>query len=83
MHPTLTVRENLAYSARLRLPWMVRHQERDGIVRGVMSMLGLMHIQNSIVGTIEKRGISGRRTVAPPCAHLGWLPGGDGKGAWA
>ena len=69
----LTVRENLEYAARLRLPTAkssagltskkskkdAANQEIDAMVNAVLDMIGLGHIQHSIVGTVTKRGISG------------------------
>ncbi|KAK3280069.1 hypothetical protein CYMTET_12076 [Cymbomonas tetramitiformis] len=57
--PQLTVRENLNFSAELRLPFSVSSRGRKDIVSGAIKVLGLTHIQNSIVGSVEKRGISG------------------------
>jgi ABC-type multidrug transport system ATPase subunit len=67
VHDDLTVHENLHFSAQLRLP-------RDGavvpngvrrarwvhkIVEDALSVLQIGHIRDSIVGSVEKRGISG------------------------
>ncbi|GAB4822174.1 hypothetical protein N2152v2_009220 [Parachlorella kessleri] len=59
VHEDLTVRENLAYSARLRLPRGKASHEQQGIVEDVMDMLQLRHVQHQVVGTAEKRGVSG------------------------
>lgn len=59
VYPSLTVRENLKYSAKLRLPADVDLEECAEKVNGTLQVLGLEHIQNSIVGSVEKRGISG------------------------
>ncbi|GAX85508.1 hypothetical protein CEUSTIGMA_g12924.t1 [Chlamydomonas eustigma] len=56
VHETMTVRENLEYSAALRLPKGV---DRIKVVRSVMSLLGVAHVQFVMVGTPETRGISG------------------------
>lgn len=57
--PQLTVRENLNFSAELRLSFSVSSRGRKDIVSGAIKVLGLTHIQNSLVGSVEKRGISG------------------------
>lgn len=59
LHGDLTVRENLKYAARYRLPAETTKAERKRIVNNVMKLLEIDHIANSIVGTAEKRGISG------------------------
>jgi ABC-type multidrug transport system ATPase subunit len=59
VHPTLTVRENLLFSALLRLPLAMKLSQKLDIVDDVLKMLGLSRIQNSVVGDVEKRGISG------------------------
>jgi ABC-type multidrug transport system ATPase subunit len=59
VHAMLTVRENLVFSALLRLPSEMTVQQKYQIVDDVIRILGIVHIQNSIVGSVEKRGISG------------------------
>lgn len=59
VHETLTVRENLAFTARLRLPNTTTRSEMSGIVRAVIKTIGLHHVQHSVVGSVENRGISG------------------------
>lgn len=59
VHGDLTVRENLHYSACLRLPEGTSPQRRDDIVNNIIIALGMTHIADSIVGGVEKRGISG------------------------
>ncbi|XP_065906213.1 broad substrate specificity ATP-binding cassette transporter ABCG2-like isoform X1 [Dysidea avara] len=56
---TLSVRENLAFSAALRLPMSTTRKERSDKVESVISELGLSHVANSKVGTELIRGISG------------------------
>ncbi|XP_065906203.1 broad substrate specificity ATP-binding cassette transporter ABCG2-like [Dysidea avara] len=56
---TLSVRENLAFSAALRLPMTLRRKERSDKVESVISELGLSHVANTKVGTELIRGISG------------------------
>ena len=59
MHDDLTVYENLLYSARLRLPPSVSLAQKKAIVEDVLEILDLVRIRNSVVGSAEKRGISG------------------------
>ncbi|KAG2436216.1 hypothetical protein HXX76_006528 [Chlamydomonas incerta] len=59
VHEDLTVRENLNYSARMRLATDMDAQRRKHVVRDALEMLGLTAIQHYRVGTVEKRGISG------------------------
>ncbi|KAK9803611.1 hypothetical protein WJX72_004863 [[Myrmecia] bisecta] len=59
VHEDLTVRENLAYSAWLRSPAYMRRKEKGDIVEDVLDVLSLRHVQHSVVGSVEKRGISG------------------------
>ncbi|XP_065906239.1 broad substrate specificity ATP-binding cassette transporter ABCG2-like [Dysidea avara] len=56
---TLSVRENLAFSAALRLPMSLTRTERLNKVESVISELGLSHVANTKVGTELIRGISG------------------------
>ena len=73
VHDDLTVRENLTYAAMLRLPLpegsgcrtktmfcsKANVKYYDQYVDRVLEMLQMGHIQHSIVGSVEKRGISG------------------------
>ncbi|KAG2499694.1 hypothetical protein HYH03_002629 [Edaphochlamys debaryana] len=59
VHEDLTVRENLHYSARLRLPSDMDRGRRSDVVRDALEMLGLTAIRHYRVGTVERRGISG------------------------
>jgi ABC-type multidrug transport system ATPase subunit len=59
MHDDLTVYENLMYSARLRLPPSIPAAQQRAIVEDVIEILDLGRIRDSIVGSPEKRGISG------------------------
>ena len=59
LHPDLTVYENLYYSAMLRLPRSMKRQQKFRIIEDTIEMLGLDHIRDSRVGSVEKRGISG------------------------
>ena len=59
LHGDLTVYENLYYSAMLRLPRSMKKKQKFRIIEDTIDMLGLDHIRNSRVGSVEKRGISG------------------------
>lgn len=59
VHGNLTVEENLVFSARCRLPSDLPKPDRVLIIERVIESLGLQAIRDSLVGTVEKRGISG------------------------
>ena len=59
MHDDLTVYENLLYSARLRLPPSLPAAQQRQIVEDVLQILDLDRIRDVVVGSPEKRGISG------------------------
>ncbi|NXH68814.1 ABCG2 protein, partial [Hydrobates tethys] len=56
---TLTVRENLKFSAALRLPKSVKEQEKNERVNQIIKELGLSKVADSKVGTQFTRGVSG------------------------
>ncbi|XP_077074756.1 broad substrate specificity ATP-binding cassette transporter ABCG2 isoform X1 [Siphateles boraxobius] len=56
---TLTVRENLRFSAALRLPKTIRQREKDEKVERLIQELGLSKVADSRVGTQLIRGVSG------------------------
>ncbi|XP_029007626.1 broad substrate specificity ATP-binding cassette transporter ABCG2d [Betta splendens] len=56
---TLTVRENLHFSAALRLPSSVPRGEKEARVDRLIKELGLTKVADSKVGTQTSRGISG------------------------
>ncbi|XP_051515164.1 broad substrate specificity ATP-binding cassette transporter ABCG2-like isoform X2 [Myxocyprinus asiaticus] len=56
---TLTVRENLRFSAALRLPKSISQREKDEKVEKLIQELGLSKVADSRVGTQLIRGISG------------------------
>ncbi|KAM7419412.1 hypothetical protein PAMA_016502 [Pampus argenteus] len=56
---TLTVRENLRFSAALRLPGSVPQSEKEARVNHLIKELGLTKVADSKVGTQMTRGISG------------------------
>ena len=57
VHEDLTVRENLAYSAWLRSARHVPHKSKHDVVDDIIDVLALNHIQHSVVGSAERRGI--------------------------
>ncbi|WMV25435.1 hypothetical protein MTR67_018820 [Solanum verrucosum] len=59
VHGNLTVEENLWFSARCRLSADLQKQDKVLIVERVIDFLGLQSVRGSLVGTVEKRGISG------------------------
>ncbi|XP_073794813.1 broad substrate specificity ATP-binding cassette transporter ABCG2 isoform X1 [Danio rerio] len=56
---TLTVRENLRFSAALRLPKSIKQREKDEKVERLIQELGLSKVADSRVGTQLIRGVSG------------------------
>lgn len=56
---TLSVRENLYFSAALRLPNTLTKKERTNKVNEILHDLGLMVVADQKVGTDFIRGISG------------------------
>ncbi|GAB4836431.1 hypothetical protein Ancab_001343 [Ancistrocladus abbreviatus] len=59
VHGNLTVEENLWFSARCRLSADLREADKVLILERVIQNLGLQEVRDSLVGTVEKRGISG------------------------
>ncbi|KAI7724924.1 hypothetical protein M8C21_012702 [Ambrosia artemisiifolia] len=59
VHGDLTVEENLWFSARCRLPAKLSQAEKVLVIERTIESLGLQHVRDSLVGTVEKRGISG------------------------
>ncbi|RCV32844.1 hypothetical protein SETIT_7G035300v2 [Setaria italica] len=59
VHGNLTVEENLWFSAKCRLSARMKHRDKVLIVERVIDSLDLQGIRTSLVGTVEKRGISG------------------------
>jgi ABC-type multidrug transport system ATPase subunit len=56
---TLTVRETISYSARLRLPDKMPREEKQALVEGTIIEMGLQDCADTIVGNWHLRGISG------------------------
>ncbi|XP_074379277.1 putative white-brown complex homolog protein 30 [Apium graveolens] len=59
VHGNLTVEENLRFSARCRLSVDLPKADKVLVVERVIESLGLQAVRDSLVGTVEKRGISG------------------------
>ncbi|KAG0498082.1 hypothetical protein HPP92_002773 [Vanilla planifolia] len=59
VHGNLTVEENLWFSARCRLSADMPKADKVLVVERVIETLGLQSVRDSLVGTVEKRGISG------------------------
>jgi ABC-type multidrug transport system ATPase subunit len=59
VYSRLTVRENLEYSALLRLPAKWTVSSKLNVVDDVIRALQLSRVANNVVGDVEKRGISG------------------------
>ncbi|RDX96896.1 ABC transporter G family member 24, partial [Mucuna pruriens] len=59
VHGNLTVEENFRFNALCRLPADLPKPDKVLIVERVIEFLGLQSVRNSLVGTVEKRGISG------------------------
>ena len=59
MHRDLTVRENLRFYAHLKADPSMTRSQRRAFVNEVIDILGLSHVQHSIIGDEETRGISG------------------------
>ncbi|CAK9171627.1 unnamed protein product [Ilex paraguariensis] len=59
VHGNLTVEENLRFSARCRLAADMPKPDKVLVVERVIESLGLRTVRESLVGTVEKRGISG------------------------
>ncbi|KAI4351451.1 hypothetical protein L6164_005820 [Bauhinia variegata] len=59
VHGNLTVEENVWFSAKCRLSTGLSKADKVVIVERVIEYLGLQAVRNSLVGTVEQRGISG------------------------
>jgi ABC-type multidrug transport system ATPase subunit len=56
---TATPREAINFSARLRLPSHVFHEEITELTETILGQLGLMHVANNMIGGAHVRGLSG------------------------
>jgi ABC-type multidrug transport system ATPase subunit len=59
VHPHLAVRENLLFSARIRLGGILKDKEIQQNVDLLVQALGLTEVKDSLVGDYERRGVSG------------------------
>lgn len=59
VHGNLSVEENLWFNARCRLPAEFSKADKVLVLERVIESLGLQAVRDSLVGTVEKRGISG------------------------
>ncbi|KAG7595104.1 ABC-2 type transporter [Arabidopsis thaliana x Arabidopsis arenosa] len=59
VHGNLTVEENLWFHAKCRLPAGLSKADKVLVVERIIDSLGLQAVRSSLVGTVEKRGISG------------------------
>ncbi|MBA0642273.1 hypothetical protein Goklo_026695, partial [Gossypium klotzschianum] len=59
VYGNLTVEENLRFSARCRLSADLAKPDKVLVIERVIESLGLQAVRDSLVGTVEKRGISG------------------------
>ena len=73
VHEDLTVRENLVYSARLRLSAGKALRDKLALVDDCVELLQLRHVQHQVVGSVECRGIrcagatAGQRSPSATC----------------
>ncbi|XP_002970205.2 ABC transporter G family member 11 [Selaginella moellendorffii] len=56
---TLTVKETITYSAKLRLPDLMPRKDKKAIVESTIMEMGLQECQNTPVGNWHLRGLSG------------------------
>jgi len=59
LHPELTIQETLHFTAQLRLPKEISHQEACQRIEAVIQLMGLEGCKGVIVGDSRKKGISG------------------------
>ncbi|CAE8673647.1 unnamed protein product [Polarella glacialis] len=59
MHADLTVHQNLYFNAQLRLPAGTSSEQVLEHVNKTIKVLGLEHVAHNLVGSAERRGISG------------------------
>ncbi len=60
-------RENLAFSARLKLPRSVSRNDVDAIIDETLDMLDLEHLRHSRTGSVERRCMCVRHCRAVSC----------------
>lgn len=59
VYAELTVRENLIFSGRFRLPKGTSNEEIEELADETLANLGLARVANSPVGDVRRRGVSG------------------------
>lgn len=59
MHATLTVQENLLFSARFRLPASCRREQHLLFVERAIAVLQLEDVRDCQIGDEHRRGVSG------------------------
>jgi ATP-binding cassette subfamily G (WHITE) protein 2 len=59
LHAEFTVEETLQYAAQLRMPEETTLEERTQRINEVISLMGIDHCRNVIIGNTRKKGISG------------------------
>ncbi len=59
LNGNLTVLETLRYTAELRLPRTMSREERNERIQTVMQQMGLVKVQDVIIGSPLKKGVSG------------------------
>ncbi|XP_027149161.1 ABC transporter G family member 25 [Coffea eugenioides] len=69
LYPHLTVRETLVFCSLLRLPNSLTKKEKISIADSVISELGLVKCENTIIGNSFIRGISGGERKRVSIAH--------------
>lgn len=67
--PTLTVRETVLFSARMRLPASMNDSERERRTDDALAAMGLHDVKDTLVGDATHKGISGgeRKRLAIAC----------------
>jgi ABC-type multidrug transport system ATPase subunit len=55
----LTVRDNISFSAKYRLPAALPRQAVEAKINHCINELGISHVQHSVIGDERTRGISG------------------------
>lgn len=59
MYAELTVKENLMFAGKIRLPHGTSHSDIEDLADEVIADLGLTRVSSSIVGDVTRRGVSG------------------------
>jgi ATP-binding cassette subfamily G (WHITE) protein 2 len=59
LHSELTVQETLTYASQLRMASGSTPKEREDRITEVLTMLGIDHIRNVIIGNTRRKGVSG------------------------